>query len=169
MAGAGSFRAVVRVGARGPFGAEKALAKSAGDANSFAAMLRFRALIAALLLAGWLPALNWCALAAAFPGTLVDCCAQVAAPDQSPGGAEDDCETCATLENGFSPASLQPATLAAPTLLEEAWLTESLRALATPVDVMPPVFGAHSPPPAAGLWHFLARTAAPVRGPSLAA
>ena len=122
-----------------------------------------RTLIAALLFLAWMPATNSCLVAAAFPEKISDSC-----PDEG-DAAGSTCDKCAALENGFQLSLLQPITLDAPAFAEIAWLSAMLRAAMREVSVEPLPTAITESPPARQLWTFVARTALPVRGPSLAA
>ena len=122
-----------------------------------------RTLIAALLFLAWMPATNSCLLASLFPEKVADCCA-------NEGGDESaTCDQCVTLENGFQRSLLQPLTLDTPTVVEDAWLSEIMRAMQREVSDEPLRAVREAPPPSLRLWTFVVRTALPVRGPSLAA
>ena len=125
----------------------------------------FTALLLALL---WVPAMNSSAVAWIFPELGLHCCHEDDDPDQS-----DDmsCDKFTTLQNGFQIQHLQMLKLA-PALfvpLEPAWMPDLIRALATEAADKPPLASWKSPPPERTLWHFIARTTLPVRGPSLVA
>lgn len=127
-------------------------------------MARLWPIIAAILLLGWTPAVNACALAAAFPAEFSDPCCDEGAPATPDANS---CQHCAVLETGFALSSLQTLTLAVPAQRVDEWLTECLALLAklsaaetTPLEECSP------PPEHVPLWHFVARTALPVRGPS---
>jgi len=129
-------------------------------------MARVWPIIAALLLLGWTPAVQGCALAAAFPAQFSDPCCDEDAP-ATPDVSQ--CQHCVVLETGVALSSLQPLTLAVPVQRVDEWMTECLTRLAklsaaevTPIDEWSP------PPERVPLWHFVARTALPVRGPSRA-
>ena len=122
-----------------------------------------RTLIAALLFLAWMPATNSCLLAAAFPESIPDCCGNEG------GGDSSTCAQCVTLENGFQRSLLQPLTLDTPTVVEDAWLSEIMRAMQREVSDEPLRAVREAPPPSLRLWTFVVRTALPVRGPSLAA
>ena len=122
-----------------------------------------RILISALLFLAWMPATNSCLLAAALPECIPDCCANEGGDDSA------TCDKCAALENGFQLSLLQPITLDTPAFVEFAWLSEILRVMAREVSDEPLPAAVDGSPPAMRLWTFVARTALPVRGPSLAA
>jgi hypothetical protein len=119
-----------------------------------------RIIFAALLLMAWLPAANSCLLAAQFPNQIQDCCAEE---------GDAGCDSCTTLESGFQLSLLQAFLLPAPAATEIICLGELLRALAAEVTDDVPASALESPPEVQSLWEFVARTALPVRGPSLGA
>ncbi|MGB8169551.1 MAG: hypothetical protein WCF18_18770 [Chthoniobacteraceae bacterium] len=125
-----------------------------------------RIIFAALLVMAWLPVANSCLLAAQFPNQIQDCCAGEGTPV---GDSDAGCDSCTTLESGFPLSLLQAFILSAPAAAEATRLGELFRVLAAEVTDDVPASALESPPAAQSLWEFVARTALPVRGPSLAA
>ena len=127
-------------------------------------MSALRRSFAALLFLVWLPAVNVCALADAFPPGAPDPCCETESSSPVP---TDSCSDCTTLENGFRLSAPLPFV---PTLNQEpdAWLTNLLAATAAAAANKPLPFQDSAGPPEPPLWHFVARTAAPARGPSVA-
>lgn len=127
-------------------------------------MPRLRIIVLALLLVAWLPAANACLLAVVFPQQFEEPC-----DDCGLGGTTGDasCSECATLETGFCLSHLQPFAVTAPVLRADEWLTALLLVVRMPVAEKAPPDAETSPPLERSLWHFVARTALPVRGPSL--
>ena len=117
-------------------------------------------------------ATNRCAIAAAFPDEVEECC-----PSEKPSGESErglpcggkDCAPCATLESGVNLASLVPLTIAAPVWTDDVEFAEWIRRLAVTalqeVPAAPPDPAAIPPPP----WCDVMAKALPVRGPSLLA
>lgn len=100
-----------------------------------------------------------------FPAEFSDPCCEAdapAAPDLS------SCQHCVVLETGFALSSLQPLMLAVPARRVDEWLTECLALLAKLGAETTPMEECSPPPEQVPLWHFVARTALPVRGPSRA-
>lgn len=125
-----------------------------------------RALIAAVLFMAWMPATNACALAGFLPGQVEDCCEHDQNTDSSGCDGVKSCATCVALENGVQRDLLQPFSLPSPTFAELELLSQFFESVAADVvDELPPVRSDH-PPLQAPLWHFVSRTAVPVRGPS---
>lgn len=125
-------------------------------------MTALRRTIAALLLVAWLPAVNVCALVDAFPSGGADPCCETESSAPVP---TDTCGDCTTLENGFrlsATGSLVPTLDRRP----DAWLTSLLATLAGEAAKKPLLFEHSAIPPEPPLWQFIARTAAPARGPS---
>ncbi len=117
-----------------------------------------------LLFVAWFPAANACTLAAVFPQTFTVCCEG----DEGPGmPCESSCAGCVALENGFSLALLHPFLAPIPVRFEDAGLMRLFASLAAArVEQQAPAESTLSPPEPP-LWQFVARTALPVRGPSL--
>jgi hypothetical protein len=115
---------------------------------------------------------NRCAIAAAFPGEVEECC-----PGEKPTGESErglpcggkDCAPCATLESGVHLASLLPLTITAPVWTDDVEFAELMRRLAVAaveeISAAPPDPAAIPPPP----WCDVMVKALPVRGPSLVA
>lgn len=135
-------------------------------------MQAFRAIFVALLSLLFVFSTNRCAIAAAFPGEVEECC-----PSERPSGESErglpcggkDCLPCATLESGVHLASLVPLTITAPVWTDAEYFTELLRKLAVAAvadaPAPPPDPAAIPPPP----WCDVMTKALPVRGPSLVA
>ena len=128
-------------------------------------MPRLRPLLAALLLALWLPATLHCALEAAGCIRTEDCC---------DGHTDRACtrDACDTLEAGF----VTPAALHA-TLPQFFAVVAACRLFDSPSAppatlLLPPGTGVTgtvaAPPEVARMWHFLVRAAPAPRAPSLA-
>ncbi len=115
---------------------------------------------------------NRCAIAAAFPSEVEECC-----PGEKPTGESErglpcggkDCAPCATLESGVHLTSLVPLTITAPVWTDDDGWVEMMRRLAVAaveeVSADPPDPAAIPPPP----WCDVMMKALPVRGPSLVA
>ena len=112
--------------------------------------------------------MNGCALAAAFPAEFSDSCCD----DDEDAPASSDvssCQHCVVLETGVALSGLQPLTLMAPVQRVDEWMTEHLAFLAKlSADETDRIEECSPPPERVPLWHFVARTALPVRGPSRA-
>ena len=126
-------------------------------------MSAFRHLIAALVLVAWLPAVNACAVANAFPATVADNCCETESSAPAPS---DSCADCNTLETGLPLSALVPLLAPIPDRHANAWLTDLLAALTAEAANKAPLFEHSAIPPEPPLWQFVARTAAPARGPS---
>jgi hypothetical protein len=125
-----------------------------------------RTFFLALLLVAWIPATNACALAAAFPEAFQSCPEAEGAMQESSAPCDSACQECVSFEGGFPPSLAQVSAMPAPQF-EDLWLTRLLALLALrPVDESVPP--AESPPREIPLWHLVARTALPVRGPAFA-
>ena len=125
----------------------------------------FRPIIAMLLVLAWVPATNSCALAAMFPQSFAHCADEDG--DASKGvPCSSGCAKCVTLENGSDLSALQAITVDAPDWTEVSeWLRFALTLVEQePQEVFPGLSPDERPP-----WQVIARTAPPVRGPSLAA
>lgn len=114
---------------------------------------------------------NRCAIAAAFPGQVEECCETDRAPDdseRSPCGSRE-CAPCAILESGVNLAALAPLVMPAPVWMEDHEFAELMQRLAATVveeiAAAPPDPAAIPPPP----WFDEMMKALPVRGPSLSA
>lgn len=123
-----------------------------------------RPIVVALLLLAWGPAVNRCVLAAAAPQIFSDCC------DDSAGGgcdcSQNSCQQCVNVETGLT-TSLLHAVKVEPLAKENVWQTRILRLLSERSDLNAQVVDYCYTPPERPLWHFVARTALPVRGPSI--
>ena len=115
---------------------------------------------------------NRCAIAAAFPGEIEECCPGEKSSGESERGLPcggKDCAPCATLESGVHPSSLVPLTITAPVWTEDEDFAELMRRLAAAavgeVSAAPPDPAAIPPPP----WCDVMMKALPVRAPSLVA
>jgi len=135
-------------------------------------MLASRAIFVAFLSLLFVFSTNRCAIAAAFPSEVEECCANERAPGDSerglPCGAKE-CAPCATLESGVNLAALAPLAVPAPVWTEDYELAALMRRLAVAaaeeVSAAPPDPAAIPPPP----WCDVMTKALPVRGPSLVA
>ena len=133
-------------------------------------MRPFRTIFVAYIALLFVFSTNRCAIAAAFPGEVEDCC-----PSEKPSGESErglpcgggDCVPCATLESGVNLAALVPLTITAPVWTDAEDFTELMRRLAAAVveevPAAPPDPAALPPPP----WCDVMMKALPVRGPSL--
>ena len=115
---------------------------------------------------------NRCAIAAAFPGEVEECCENERAPGDSERGVPcggEECAPCATLESGVNLAALVRLAVPAPVWTEDCEFAALLRRLAVAVmekvPAAPPDPAAIPPPP----WCDVMTKALPVRGPSLVA
>ena len=114
---------------------------------------------------------NRCAIAAAFPAEVEECCPGEKSPGESERGLPcggKGCLPCATLESGVHLASLVPLSLAVPVWTEDYELAALLRRLAVAAveeaDAAPPDPAVIPSPP----WRDGLKKALPVRGPSFA-
>lgn len=135
-------------------------------------MQSLRAIFVAFLALLFVFATNRCAIAAAFPGEVEECC-----PSEKPSGESErglpcggkDCAPCATLESGVNLAALTPLAVPAPVWTEACEFAELMRRLAAAVveegSAAPPDPAAIPSPP----WRDGMMKALPVRGPSLVA
>lgn len=126
-----------------------------------------RSIIAAVLLLGWLPAVNGCILASAFPSVIGDPCSQPCGGESSGLAGTNSCADCSTLEKGLSLSSLTPIAVPIPDRRVDGWLTDLLIALAAKATSAGSVIEHSFIPPEPPLWQLISRTALPVRGPSL--
>jgi hypothetical protein len=135
-------------------------------------MQAFRAIFVAFLALLFVFSTNRCAIAAAFPGEVEECC-----PSEKPAGESErglpcggkDCVPCATLESGVHLAALVPLTITAPVWTDAEDFAELMRRLmvAAVADAPePPPDPAAIPPPP---WCDVMTKSLPVRGPSLVA
>lgn len=139
---------------------------------STASMRPLRAILAIAFAFLFVFSTNRCAIAAAFPGEVEECCPDEKSSGESERGlpcGSNGCQPCATLESGVHPASLVPLTIVAPVWTESEDLARLLRCLAAEVRSEP----AAAPPDPAAIpsphWLDVVKKALPVRGPSLAA
>jgi hypothetical protein len=121
-----------------------------------------RSLFAALLLMGWLFATNTCLLAASGWVKMEHCC-----EDEGSGPVETNCAQCVTLQSGLHLESALHAELPPPVQLVCWELQALLAGLNVPRVSLLSVAESVGPPGSIKLWHFVARTALPVRAPSL--
>jgi hypothetical protein len=122
-----------------------------------------RPVVIVLLLLAWGPAVNRCVLAAAAPQIFSDCC------DDSAGGcdcSQNSCQQCVNVETGLA-TSLLHAVKVEPLVKEDVWQTRILRLLSERSDANAQIVDYCYTPPERPLWHFIVRTALPVRGPSI--
>lgn len=135
-------------------------------------MRAFRSIFAVMLALLFVFSTNRCAIAAAFPAEVEECCQNEDTPAESQRGlpcSGKDCAPCATLESGVNPASLLPFVAPAPVWTGGDELAELLRRLVADLVV---VVVADPPDPAtipAPPWVDGLMTVSPVRGPSLVA
>ncbi|MBS0657799.1 MAG: hypothetical protein JSR82_06060 [Verrucomicrobia bacterium] len=123
-----------------------------------------RALLVALIALGCATFSQACLIANLSFGPGLDCC-QGAEKSDTCGS---DCAACATLESGVDRTSPPAVETPAPHV---AWdpaiaLTLAQAAREAEVVLVDDLSAPASPPP---IWHFVVRTAVPVRGPSLLA
>lgn len=135
-------------------------------------MQSVRAIFVAFLALLFVFSTNRCAIAAAFPGEVEECCPSETPPGESERGSPcggNDCAPCATLESGVHLATLVPLTITAPVWTDAEDFAELMRRLmVAAVEDAPmalPDPAAIPPPP----WCDLLTKALPVRGPSLVA
>ncbi len=135
-------------------------------------MRPFRAILAIAFSLLFVFSTNRCAIAAAFPGEVEECCPGERAPGDSERGQPcggKDCLPCATLESGVNLAALVPFAIAAPLWIDDVEFAELMRRLALTalqeIAAKPPDPAAIPPPP----WCDVMAKALPVRGPSLVA
>lgn len=130
----------------------------------------FRAISVAILALLFVFSTNRCAIAAAFPAEVEECCPNEKSSGESERGLPcggKDCAPCATLESGVNLASLAPLSVSAPVWTESYEFAELMQRLAATVVKegcnAPPDPAAIPPPP----WCDVMMKALPVRGPSL--
>ncbi|MEQ1863003.1 MAG: hypothetical protein ABMA13_24030 [Chthoniobacteraceae bacterium] len=127
-----------------------------------------RAILVAFLSLLFVFSTNRCAIAAAFPGEVEECCENERVPGDSERGLPcggNECAPCATLESGVNLAALTPLAVPVPQAYEIAELMRRLAAaVVEEVSAAPPDPAAIPVPP----WREGLK-ALPVRGPSLAA
>ena len=127
-----------------------------------------RAILTALALLVWFPASGHCVLMAALsPEPLEDCC------DEAPGSGDTSlpdgcsCTKCVTLETGVNSAVFQVLMAASPMWRVDETLTLVLAAsMRSEMGSVGPF--AEPPRRSVAEWIFVARTALPVRAPSIA-
>lgn len=132
-------------------------------------MQAFRAILTALLALLFVVSTNLCAIAAAFPGEIEECCEHEQAPGNSEHGLPcngKECAPCLTLESGVNLAALAPFVVPAPVWTEDHDFAEFMRRMvAAAIQEVP------APPPNAEQipsppWFDVMKKAQPVRGPS---
>lgn len=135
-------------------------------------MQALRAIFVAILALLFVFSTNRCAIAAAFPAEVEECCSNENSSGESERGLPcggNDCAPCATLESGVNLASLVPLTIPAPVWADDEGFAELMRRLTVAaveeVSSTPPDPAAIPPPP----WCDVMMKALPVRGPSLVA
>jgi hypothetical protein len=126
-----------------------------------------RPIIAGILLVVWMPSVNACALATAFPQSFNDCCDDSTAPDAPIGSDSGCCSDCATLEGGLSISAIQPLNVSPLSQREDVWLTKIMLLLSARAEMRLLPLEFCSSPPQRPLWQFIVETALPVRGPSI--
>jgi hypothetical protein len=123
-----------------------------------------RAIAAALIVLGCAAFSQMCLITSMVPEPTVDCCQQDEPVSGEPGKPE--CAECVTLENGVDRIAPQRIALSAPVAVWDDTLFAALALLARHAEAAPALDT--SPPVALSpIWHFVARTSLPVRGPSL--
>lgn len=127
-----------------------------------------RPIIAGILLVVWMPSVNACALATAFPESFSDCCDDSPAPEVPIGSDVGCCSDCTTLESGLSISVAQPLNVVPLSQREDVWLTKLLVLLSARTEMLLLPLEFCSRPPEPALWQFIVCTALPVRGPSIA-
>ncbi len=133
-------------------------------------MRTFRTIFAAFLALLFVSSTNRCAIAAAFPGEVEECCPGEESRGKSERGLPcggKDCAPCATLESGVNLGSLVPLTITTPVWRDDDDIAALLRRLVAASlaesDETPPEPEAIPSPP----WRDGLMKALPVRGPSL--
>jgi hypothetical protein len=126
-----------------------------------------RASVLALLLIGWIPVVNACALASAFPQIFSDCCSEPASPNKASDCNEGSCIRCASIETGLF-ATAAPLLPSAPIERQDQWLSRLLARLAANDNDSSRVIDQDTGPPSLPIWQIVARSGLPARAPSIA-
>lgn len=129
-------------------------------------MTFLRAIAAALLVLGCAAFSQMCLIASMAPEWTADCC-EHEEPARGDAG-EPVCAQCIVLESGVDRVAPPLIAVSAPAVVWEDRLALVLARLARQAEAVPELDT--SPPEVLSpIWHFVARTALPVRGPSLVA
>lgn len=129
-------------------------------------MSSLRVIVTVLLLLAWLPATNACFLASAFPDQMAECCSSEQGGVVKGIDGNNGCETCVLPENGSQESAHFTFVLSEPFFSEIEHLSRLLWTFAAETALEQPQRSAE---PQQALWHFVLRTALPVRGPSFPA
>ena len=126
-----------------------------------------RASVLALLLIGWIPVANTCALASAFPQIFSDCCNDPASPNKASDCDEGSCISCASIETALfvTAAALVPL---ASSERQDQWLSRLLARLSAKHNDYSRVIDQDIGPPSLPIWQIVARSGLPARAPSIA-
>lgn len=124
-----------------------------------------RAILVLLIVLGCAAFSQTCLITNLASAQLVDCCEHELPSSDSGSSA---CAQCVTLESGVDRVAPNVVSLTAPTLITDVLLS-AVMALVVDQAEHQPVLDTSAPADFSPLWHFVARTALPVRGPSLIA
>ena len=125
-----------------------------------------RASVLALLLIGWIPVANTCALASAFPQIFSDCCNEPGSPNKGSDCDDGSCISCASIETGLfvTAAPLVPLPLIE---RQDQWLFRLLARLSANDDDCSRVVDQDIGPPSLPIW-IVACSGLRARAPSIA-
>ncbi len=126
-------------------------------------MTAFRAIFAALIVLGCTVMSQACVIEALVPDA--DCCCEsgVAKSERS----DNSCAPCVTLETGANHSTFERFAAAMPAFVEDVMSSVVLQATLERADLVP-IWRMESTAESPPIWRLVARTLAPVRGPSLA-
>jgi hypothetical protein len=133
-----------------------------------------RSILSALLLLSCLSGASQCLLAGAMEReeagkTEMPCCPAERTAPGVPAPAEGCCMKCVTLESGVNLDSLRVLSVAMPVFVVDEAFSKVLEELNRQAVAAPVGEVEASPPRLLPVWQLVARTALPVRGPSLLA
>jgi hypothetical protein len=126
-----------------------------------------RASVLALLLIGWIPVVNTCALASAFPQIFSDCCNEPALPNRASDCDDGSCISCASIETGLF-VTAAPLVPLAPVERQDQWFSRLLARLSANDNDSSRVIDQDTGPPSLPIWQIVARSGLPARAPSIA-
>ena len=105
-----------------------------------------------------------CLIESLWPAT--DCCCESGASRSE--APEESCAQCITLKTGANPTPGERIAAEMPALVEDVMGSAALKVTIEPPDVAP-IWRMETPAESPPIWQLVARTSAPVRGPSFAA
>ena len=126
-----------------------------------------RASVLALLLIGWIPVANICALASAFPQIFSDCCNEPGSPNKGSDCDDGSCISCASIETGVF-VTAAPLVPLASIERQDQWLSRLLARLSANDNDSSRVIDQDIGPPSLPIWQIVAHSGLPARAPSIA-